>query len=758
MQKELLGAPSEPDILTPVRREDLHREILMVPAPAAGSPNVAELREMLLRSKGRFALAVLLGLAVSQAVNMLQKPMYRADASLEVQGLNENYLNLRDVDPNAPLSPQTMDSYIQTQVEILQNPILLERVAGQLNLDQQSEFTAQPNWLDRAAGFARLSSAPPLPPKQYAVKEAIDKLRVQQVRQSRMIRVSFDSIDPKLAANFVNTLLVEYEKQSLEARWQTSTQTRELLDTQLADLKSRLETSEYALQLYARENGLLFTADKGSIVEDRLRQIQAELSRAQADRISKQATFDAATSRTSDALPAGMDTTALQAYQSKLTDLKREAADLSALYQPENYKVARVQAQIAELQAAIQIEQKEVRGRVSKDYEASVSRERQLGFEYAQQARALADQSTKAVRYNVLLREVESNRGLYDGMLQRVKDARIVSAIRASNVRAIGTAEPPAAPYRPNIPLNLAAGLFLGVSVGFGTTLMRRRSNMPVRAPGEMSMMLNLPELGAIPRVSKHSIAGHLTPLLGGAADHDQVELITYEQKLSHVSESFRNTLASIVLRGPASAVQVLMVTSGGAMEGKTTMASNLGIALAEIGRSVLLVDADMRRPRLQSVFNVSNTWGLSDLLRDPNAIQNLPDSALAKTTLVQRLSLLPSGPPSKEFQRLLHSEAATALFQRLRQIYDHIIIDAPPLLYFADARVLGRLADGVVLVVRANQTTRNTVSAAAERLHADGIPLIGAILNDWNPQVTGNAYGYQDLCKYSDHYDRAAN
>jgi receptor protein-tyrosine kinase len=290
---------------------------------------------------------------------------------------------------------------------------------------------------------------------------------------------------------------------------------------------------------------------------------------------------------------------------------------------------------------------------------------------------------------------------------------------------------------------------------------MRSRAKLPVRAPGEMTTLLNVPELGAIPRVNKRSISGRFTPLLA-AGSEDHVELITFEQQLSNVSESFRNTLASIVLPGPAKAPQVLVVTSAGAMEGKTTVASNLGIALAEIGRRVLLVDADMRSPRLQKVFDVPNTWGLIDLLRDESVIANLPDSALAKPTRIQRLSLLPSGPPSKEFHRLLHSGASVALLNRLRQSFDHIIIDAPPLLYFADARVLGHHADGAVLVVRANRTARNLVLQAMQRLQADGIPLFGAILNDWDPQVTGYGYGYgygyHDLNKYANHYERSAN
>jgi len=762
MEKQLVCTPSEINASQPVPRGEAAREIVMMPASFSHEPDASttwsELADMLGRRRGRIALVVALGLALGQGVNLVQTPVYRSEASVEVQGLNENYLNLAQVDPSAPLSPQTMDSYIQTQVEILQSPALIERVADKMKLQQQQEFTPGTTWFDAVAKAAHLPVAPALPAGVYAAQKASDRLRVQQIRQSRLIRVSFDSANPKLAAGFVNDLLDEYQKQNLEARWQTNTQTRELLDAQLADLKTRLESSEYAMQSYARQNGLMFTTGTGgreSVAEDRLRQIQTELSQAQADRISKQSQFDTALTSSADSLPPTVDTSALRAYQAKLTDLKREMAQLSTLYQPENFKVQQVRAQVEQVQAAIATEVTDIRSRVRKDYESAVYRERQLGAAYTQQARLITDQSAKSVRYNILLREVESNRALYDGMLQKVKDARIAAAIRSSNVRAIAAAEPPAAPYRPNVPLNLAVGLFVGLSAALGTVLMQRRSNLPVRAPGEMFTLMNVPELGAIPRVARGSINGRGTPLISGGRP-GQVELITLERKLSEVSESFRNILASIVLPGPTTTPRVLVVTSARAMEGKTTVTSNLAIALAESGRRVLVVDADTRSPRMQSVFNVPNTWGLSDLLRDEKAIADLPESVLVKSTQIERLSLLPSGPPSKEFHRLLHSTAMPALLNRLRETYDHIIIDAPPLLYFADARMLGHYADGVVLVVRANQTSRNTVATAIERLHADGIPLFGAILNDWDPQVRGEAYGYQDLHKYSKHYDRS--
>ncbi|MFN7933212.1 MAG: polysaccharide biosynthesis tyrosine autokinase [Bryobacteraceae bacterium] len=733
------------------------REINLVPDTwQESSATIGETARLMLRHKFRFLAIVVGGMLMGQAVNMLQTPMYRSESTIEVQGINENYLNLRDVDPVAPLSPQTMDSYIQTQVEILRNPALLEPVVVRLHLAGREEFRPSPNWIARAASMADVALPGALSANATTLDKVLDNLRVYQLRQSRLIRVSFDSEDPKLAAGVLNALLQEYAKQTFEARWQTSLQTRDLLTSQLEDLRSRLERSEYELQRYASANGLLFSTGKESIGEDRLRQIQAELFRAQSNRIQKEALVQAAASAPAGSLPSVLDNGGLRAYQNKLGDLKRELADLSSFYQPESYKVSRVQAQIDQVEASIQTEVADVRNRIKREHEVAVAQERQLAEAYRTQAHVLSEQSSKAVRYNVLLREVETNRLLYDGMLQKVKDARIASAIRASNVRPIGPVQPPALPYRPNVPLNLAVGLGLGLTLAAGSVLLQRRSDLPVSAPGEMFLSMNLPELGAIPRMNVSRVTSSLPTLLGSRPARTKVELVTLDHKLSDVSESFRNTLASIVLPGAETSPKVLVVTSANAREGKTTVASNLGVALADIGRNVLLVDADIRNPQLQNVFGIPNTWGLSDLLRDPSAVSRLPREGLSKCTSVPRLWILTSGPPAKDWHELLHSRALALLLRQMRDQFDHILLDAPPSLLYSDARVLGRHSDGVILVVRANHTSRGAVHAVIRRLRADGLPLKGAILNDWNPQTQGDAYGYDELRKYSKHYEQS--
>jgi receptor protein-tyrosine kinase len=272
--------------------------------------------------------------------------------------------------------------------------------------------------------------------------------------------------------------------------------------------------------------------------------------------------------------------------------------------------------------------------------------------------------------------------------------------------------------------------------------MLREQTNSVLRAPGEAGAYLTLPELGAIPKAAKRGFA---TLGLPGATNGKlPVERASLEQPSSNLSESFRATLASILSASHnGDHPHILVVTSSRPMEGKTTVVSNLGIALAEIGSKVLLIDGDLRRPRLHRVFDQTNSWGLSDLLREKNAIEELPLEALVKKTGVPRLYLLSSGTCTDNIFGLLCSGRMARLLPRFRQEFDYVLVDAPPCLEFADARIMGRYAEKLLLVVRADYTDRNTAQAAVQRLLLDGIAVMGVIFNYWDPtQSDLSGYG----------------
>jgi receptor protein-tyrosine kinase len=349
--------------------------------------------------------------------------------------------------------------------------------------------------------------------------------------------------------------------------------------------------------------------------------------------------------------------------------------------------------------------------------------------------------SISAPPYGALKRELDGNRQFYEAMSRRADEASVASTVRQSNIRLVGPAQPAAHPYSPNVPFNLAIGLFGGLALAIGYVMLQEQTNSGWRAPGEAGAYLTLPELGAIPRAERRKF--HPFGILNSGNGKLHVERASLEQPFSGVSESFRATLASIMSASHnGDHPHVLVVTSSCPMEGKTTVVSNLGIALAEIGIKVLLIDGDMRRPRLHKVFDQANSWGLSDVLREKNAIEDLPLGALIKKTAIPHLSLMPSGTGTDNIFGLLCSGRMARLLARFRQEFDYVLVDAPPCLEFADARIMARHAERLLLVVRADETDRKTAQAAVQRLLLDGIQVMGVIFNYWDP-THSDTYDY---------------
>jgi receptor protein-tyrosine kinase len=342
---------------------------------------------------------------------------------------------------------------------------------------------------------------------------------------------------------------------------------------------------------------------------------------------------------------------------------------------------------------------------------------------------------------STLKREVAVNRQFFEAMSRRVDEAGIASSVRQSTVRLVGPARPAANPYKPNLALNLAIGTFGGLVLAIGYVMLQEQTTSALRSPGEAGSYLMLPELGAIPKMASGNLVA--LGLLGGSSGELPVERASLEQPFSGLSESFRATLVSILSASHnGEHPHILVITSSRPMEGKTTVVSNLGIALAEIGSKVLLIDGDMRRPRLHKVFDQSNTWGLSDILGEKNAIEELPLEVLVKKTAVPHLWLLPSGTCTDNIFGLLCSDRMARLFPRFRQEFDYVLVDAPPCLEFADARIMARYAEKLLLVVRADYTDRKTAQAAVQRLLLDGIPVMGVIFNCWD-SAHSDMYGY---------------
>ena len=374
----------------------------------------------------------------------------------------------------------------------------------------------------------------------------------------------------------------------------------------------------------------------------------------------------------------------------------------------------------------------ETRQQAARQTQAALSIERDaLGRRLLQSEAEFDLRERGTASYNALKREIEANRQYYRVIAQRIDEARVASAMSQSNVRLVSPARPAARPYKPNLVLNLAIALIGALIGAIGFVMLREQTSSSLRAPGQASAYLAIPELGAIPKVGNR----WLSPFRLGRGFHaSPLARVSAEHSSSGWSESFRAATASILATASnGDHPHVLVVTSPRHGEGKTTVVSNLAIALAQIGGKVLLIDGDLRHPRLHEIFDQANSWGLSDLLREKNGIEELPLETFVKRTALPRLFLLPGGTAAENIFALLWSGRMARLLARYRHEFDYVLIDSPPSLDFADARILGRYADKLILVVRADFTDKATARAAVQRLMLDGIPIMGVIFNCWD-------------------------
>jgi polysaccharide biosynthesis transport protein len=698
----------------------------------------------------------LVGMVTTAAITFRETPIYQARTTIEIQGIPENLSSIRLGAQDGGGGTLTAESYIQTQARVLQSRSLRTNVNAHL-ISKPHDWSNHPP--DHLTAWAKVLGIPLAPSEENgrAALPMVD-LKVRVVDNTRMIELLCDSPDPRLSADFANSLIREYVDSGMAARWEAAQRNSQWLTKQLAELKDKLQSAEKDLQTYRASAGLLLTSDKQDVRMESLLKLQDELARAQAERMSKQSIYEVAGTGPVEALPQVMDNDRLSGYQSKLADLRRELADLSAQLTPEHYKVKRVQLQINELEATLKRERESVMQRVGNDYKTAERRERLLLSAFSAQAALVADKNSKAFYNDIITQEVTSLRQFYDELLKKLKEVAIASTISSNLVRVVDAAEPPDSPYKPDLIRNFLMGLAGSLALALAFVFSGDYVNRKLKAPGETPFHLRVPELGVIPEqrsVMNGMGGGRKGTISLWNPSHEtnslkeRVELVTWQDRPSIMAESFRSTLASILVGGRLRRrPRVILMTSPSRGDGKSTAACNVSLALAEINQKVLLIDADMRKPQLHNIFGLPNNWGLSDLLRERTAIADAPMQALVRETEIQGLSIVPSGPGTASISNLLYSDRMSELLQRFRKEFDTVIIDTPPMLYVADARVLGRLADAAILVLRAGKTTRDEALRSKQRLMEDDIDLLGTILNGWDLK-SKTRYGYTSYASY---------
>jgi capsular exopolysaccharide synthesis family protein len=708
-----------------------------------GEVSVLQYWRIVRRYKRTILGAAIGGLVLGFLVGIPMKPVYRARTSLEVLSFNDAFMNAKETNPVSITDNSNETSAEENQAKLLQSNSLVQQVSAKLGyrknaFDSQADVasTGWRNWL-------HLPAPVELTNRERLIAGVADSLKVQVTAHTHILEASVESGDRHLAADFANTLAQEFIQQSMEARWSTTERTGEWLRREIEGARARLRSSENALQAYARESGLIFTDENSNVATEKLQNMQQVLLAATADRISKQSRFELVRNSPPEALPDLLtDDQSLRETNLKLNDLRRQIAVLTAsVYTPKYSKVKEAQAELAVLEAAFQRERTDILKKIEGSYLEAIRKETLLGEAYNTQVKEVTGQSEKTIQYNILKRDVESSRQLYDNMLQQMKQATIAAAVHVSNVRVVDKADVPKRPIFPDFRINAALGCFVGLFISAFAVIIRDQTDRSFRQPEDIKLWTDLPVLGTIPSAE---VALKL--------QSRSRAVVALKQKPSLTADAFRSTLASILfLAKKTGGMKVVVFTSANVADGKTTSTTNLAIAAAEIGKRVLVVDADLRRPRIHDVFDLPIGRGLSNLLWEDIPEENM--LALIQETAIPGLDVLTAGSAADSTAQLLYSASLSIFLRRMRAEYDFIFVDTPPMLQMPDARVVGALADAVVLIVRASQTDRGMLIAAQQRFLEDQTNVLGTILNGWDP-----TRDLKDYYREYQHYRTAAN
>lgn len=667
-----------------------------------------------------------LTLAVALAVTLVQTPRYTAETSLEINDQSEQVLGEDFETQVGSADSWDTDRFLNTQLQILTSRSISERVANRLSLFEDEAFFAamQAPAPDTYASVANRRDA--------VLAMLMENLEVDLPADSRVATVSFTTIEPDISAEIANAYAEEFIQASLQRRFDSSAYARDFVAEQLDEARQQLETSERELNSYAREAGLIRTSDTGdesgpqlgSITTESLSQINAAANVAQAERIAAEARYRAETAQPLLASPAALGNPVFQRLRSRYDDLRYELENAQERYGPEHPTVMRLTSEVATVEEQLAQLAREARASIRADYQAARDAETRLTEQVSRlQGDSLAEQD-RSVRYNTLSREADTNRQIYEGLLQRYRELNASAGITASNVAIVDRATAPLLPSFPNPLLNAALGLVTGLLLAGGFVFLRSQLDDRIVTPEDLDQKTGLPLLGVVPRTGEDVVA-----------ELDDPKTV--------ISEAYNAVRGSLMFATRNGLPRVLMVTSVQASEGKSTSAYAIAAGLARVGKRVLLVDADLRRPSIHALADLANEKGLSTLLVGTSTI-----AESVQPTADANLAIIPSGGRPPNPAELLSTGRLADLVAQLQQEFECIVIDSPPILAIADAPMLAAVADGVALVVEAERSRAGQIKTAIKRMRQVNAHLVGSILTKFDPQKPGNEqssyYGYE--------------
>lgn len=679
-------------------------------APAGRELNLASLWTVLWLWRWLILGAAAAGIAGAVAVTLMTTPLYRSAALIE---LNPPAVEVMEGDKASRVS-QNDRQFLATQYGLLRSRALAERVAQDLNLASDASVVSQ-----ESAREAR---------QNQAVGILLSGLAIEPEEQSRLVRVAFSSADPVLAARVANGFAEGFINSGLERRYQASSYARDFLQRQIGLVRQELENSERQLTAYAQQQGIITTSsgegaqggggEASSPTAQSLSTLNEALSTATARRISAEQKYRQAGAGT--AAEVSERTSSLRA---QLATLQADYQQKSSVFQPDYPEMVQLRSRIQSIEQAIQSEASSVRsGRSSTlqaDYQAALAEERALAGQVAQLRGAMLNLRGRSIQYNILQRDVDTNRALYDALLQRYKEIGVAGGIGTSQASIVDRGQVPGSPYKPNLMLNLLIGLALGLLSGIGLALALEFINDTIKSPEDVREKLQLAFLGGIPAARGAKVVEELRDISAG------------------VSEAYFSAMTSLQFTTESGAPKILVLTSTRPAEGKSTSAWALATSFARLGRRVLLIDADMRKPAF--VTGAEKKDGLATLLtnRDPLKAHIVKPEA-------DGVWLLPCGPLPPNPAELLASTRFEAILAEASAQFDMVLIDSPPILGLADTPLLASRAAGTLMVIEAGKTRTRAASEALGRLTQAGANVVGALLTRYKHDAVGYGYSYQ--------------
>lgn len=666
------------------------------------------------------------------------KPVYEAAARVEVDKESQGMLPFQG--PNSYDEYTDMENYIETQSKILQSETLALQTIKALDLGRYPEFGGTSNSLTWSHGGVAA--------RRPAILGAfLGRLLVKRVPNSRLIEVQFEAEDPGLAAQVVNTHLQSYIEQNFRSKYDATTQASNWLSAELEELRIKVEKSEDARIAYERQNQIWQIDEKQDITTQKLADLSKAVTEAQTLMAEKEALYRMAASGNVDALPATRDSLVIQDLLKKKTDLDENYSDAIVQYGPNFPKVQRLAAQKKELQEDLENARKTVVESVQLAFATARQRVSLLQEALDKQKAEANDLAEKLVQYHILQHDAESNKTLYDGLLQKLKEAGITAGLRSSNIRVVDPALAPSGPSRPQKARNIFLAILVGLVGGVGLALFREYLDNTVKSPDDIEALTGLPSLAVVP--SLPGLNGHRSRLSRFSREtHPQVnagprvELLSYVQPKSQISEAFRALRTSLLLSQADHPPQVILVTSALPREGKTTAAVNLAVTLAQLGDRTLLLDSDLRKPGIRRALNLTGgkEGGLSSYLA---GVSTLNEVITAHPTITN-LDALTTGPVPPSPADLLSSHRMREAIAELRRQYKFIVIDSPPIMAATDAVILSSLTDGVLLVVRSGETPKEAFTRTRDLLAVVKSRLLGVVLNAVDSSAPDYYYSYR--------------